>query len=364
MLLLRNLNDSLAVVITCHRYEEYLPDALHSVLNQSITPNEIIIVDDKPDQLSPTKVEQILNNYLWPNIKYIRTEAGDPLKAREAGYQASTSKYLCFLDADDMLGEHYLREGLNSIISTKAAVIYSDIEYFGQEERTTSFAENIPPNRIDITNFLHVGCITSRETIQTSQAFHHPPISTNYQEDWFFWRKILGLGYQITKQHGIYRVRVHGKNRSQNLLRDVGYYGLRGIEAATITFAIKSENPKRFHIDRQSWPLTQIHAIFYNSVNPPNCPSLSIVSSTDHINHAARVADTDYIFYCNSAIKYPPDICERLLRSMNSTIAGVHNLNYELYDCTMVVSKILKGHPQIPNDLVFPNGERLCYVDI
>ena len=351
MLLVRSLSDSLAVIITCRHYEHFLTEALDSVLQQSVTPNEIIIVDDKPDQ-TPTKCQEILRHYRWPNLKHIRTEFGDPLKAREAVFQASSSKYLCFLDADDHLGESYLQSGLEQLTSTNASAVYSDIKYFGTEERTTHFRENMPPSRISLGNFMHVGCLVTREAIQTADAFNHPPVG-EYQEDWMFWRKILHTGYQITKQRHLYHARLHDTNRSNGLQDRIGYYGMRGIKAATITFAGLHNNHSitdhwgsgDLFINKQDWPQDQIHLILYGTDNGQGLHAFcdyTISSHPDRINHAARTADTDYIFYYDESLQYPENICEQLLRQLDDTIAGAHNTQYDQFKCTIVASTIMK----------------------
>lgn len=365
MLLVRSLSDSIAVIITCHQYEHFLPEAVDSVLLQNVMPNEIIIVDDKPDQ-SPTKCQQVLKQHQWPNIKYLRTDFGNPLKAREAGFQASSSKYLCFLDADDHLGEGYLQRGLDRLTSTNASVIYSDIEYFGAEERKTAFPNDIPPSRVSIVNFMHVGCLVTRDAILSADAFNHPPL-TEYQEDWMFWRKILHIGHHVAKQDGRYRARVHDQNRSKDLLATIGYYGLRGIEAATITLAglceYEHDGVNQLFVTKQNWPFNQIHLTLYNPKEHHSAPcDYSIVSSTDRINHAARTADTDYIFYYNESLEYPSDICKKLLQNMNVNIAGVHNTAYDLFDCTMVVTAIMQEHVCDGNHLKFRKGEQVIYI--
>lgn len=358
MLLLRNLNETLTVIITCHRYEHYLPEAIESVLRQSVIPNEIIVVDDKPEQ-TPTKCQAVLTNYNWPNIRYIRTDHGDPLLARKSGFEASHTKYICFLDADDQLGEDYIAAGIDRFSETDASVVYSDIEYFGKQNQLVPIPREIPTCQISISNFLHVGCLVTAEAIQTADAFNHPPLN-NYHEDWFFWRKILHLGYRITKQSGLYRARKHNHNRSQNLEQH-GYYQTRGLEAATITFAGSTPQTENLLVNKQDWPLSQIHLILYNQnkCQQIRC-SHTISSCTDLINHAARIADTDYIFYYNESLQYQADICESLLRQLNYNIAGVHDTRYNPFECTLVSAPIMKT--KICQQGIIPKDLRVLYV--
>ena len=368
MLLIQSPGDSIAVVITCHNYEYLLSEAIDSVLQQSIIPDEIIIVDDKPDQLyygqSPiTKCQQVLESYQLLNLKYVQTDFGDPLKAREAGFLASSSKYLCFLDADDQLGEDYLRKGLERFANTHAAVIYSDLEYFENEQRIVAFDEHLSLCNVDICNFMHVGCLVAREAIQTADAFNHPPLEF-YHEDWMFWRKILQAGYHVAKQTGLYRARKHATNRSAILRKkfetspDTGrriayYYTVRGIPAATIAFVSHyDQNPKQLFVTKQNWPLNQIHLILYSQDRNISAPcDYSIISNSERINHAARIANTDYIFYYDESLEYQPDICKQLLLHMNTTVVGVHDTRYDIFKCTMVATQMMKENVYNGSDI-------------
>jgi len=82
-----------SVVITCHNLERFLPDAVRSVQEQSVT-TEIIIVDDA----STTPVMPIPGTLLLRPNENLGLSA-----ARNYGAAQATGRYILFLDADDML---------------------------------------------------------------------------------------------------------------------------------------------------------------------------------------------------------------------------------------------------------------------
>lgn len=334
MLLVHQIYGSLAVIIPCHKYEHWLPEAIDSVLSQEI-PVEIIVVDDCPEggltPYHPTKCEKVLEKY--PNVKRVETECGDPLLARKAGFDASDSEYVIFLDADDKLGEGYI-EGALQLAST-ADVIYSDIQYFGDNrlpdglgDDRTDFPSNINPGRIALGNFLHVGCLTRRKVIEAAHAFEHPPL-TDYHEDWYFWRKILSAGFTIHKQNGLYYARHHDSNKSAPLQK-LDYYQTRGTAGDSITFC-NFQKTNRFK-QEQEWP----------NVFVPQFPD-HIKSRLDYINHTIRTAWTDFIFFYDEKFYPAPDVCEYLLRKMNSQVAIAHDTNFDFLHCTMVATPMVRG---------------------
>jgi glycosyltransferase involved in cell wall biosynthesis len=324
MLLVHEAHKSLTMIIPCHRYEHWLPEAINSVLSQGIT-LEIIVVDDLPDS-HPTKCEKILHDY--PTVKRIETNHGNPLRVRQAGFDACDSEYVCFLDADDKLGEGYIEEALQLITTTD--VIYSDIQYFGNKSTRTDFPNNINPGRIALGNFMHVGCVTKRKVIEAAHAFNHPPL-TNYHEDWYFWRKIITAGFSIKKQRGLYHARQHDHNRS-TLLKDSDYYQTRGTAGDSITLCnFHNQNNGEFR-RTQTWP----------KAFTIECPN-HVKSRLDYINHILRTAWTDFIFFYNENFCPPPSTCEYLLRKMNSQAAIIHSTDFAFLDCTIIATPMIRG---------------------
>ena len=87
---------SISVVIPTFNRLIYLERAIKSVLNQTISVNEIIIVDDGSDDGTS---EFIHSNY--PNLKYIFQSNSGVSAARNTGIKAASSNWIAFLDSDD-----------------------------------------------------------------------------------------------------------------------------------------------------------------------------------------------------------------------------------------------------------------------
>ena len=102
-----NASPKISVIITAYNLEEFLPDAIESVLSQKETDWELIIVDDH----SPDKCGRIADRYGRenPKIKVIHNRENVYLaEARNIGCRMSSGKYIIPLDADDMLGDDAL----------------------------------------------------------------------------------------------------------------------------------------------------------------------------------------------------------------------------------------------------------------
>ena len=86
------------VVPTCNR-AAVLPTALGSVLSQTETDFELIVVDDG----STDGTEAVVRALDDPRIRYLRQERAGVSSARNAGAVAARGEYLVFLDDDDEL---------------------------------------------------------------------------------------------------------------------------------------------------------------------------------------------------------------------------------------------------------------------
>jgi len=86
-----------SVVIPCYKQAHFLPEALKSVLAQTYSSVEAIVVDDG----SPDNTAQVAA--LFPGVNYVRQQNRGIAEARNAGFRASQGNYVIFLDADDRL---------------------------------------------------------------------------------------------------------------------------------------------------------------------------------------------------------------------------------------------------------------------
>jgi len=93
-----------SVVIPAYNQAEYLPSAIQSVLDQSLSDWELLIVDDG----SKDATAEVVSDYQDTRIHYIYQENKGLPGARNTGIRQASGEYLAFLDADD----YYHREKL------------------------------------------------------------------------------------------------------------------------------------------------------------------------------------------------------------------------------------------------------------
>jgi glycosyltransferase involved in cell wall biosynthesis len=108
----------ISVIIPCYNHARYLPDAIKSVLEQTYSPVEIIVVNDG----SVDDTEAVARRY---PVSYISQPNSGLSAARNKGIDNSTGEYLVFLDADDWLYKDALATNYNYLQQNPQAVFVS-----------------------------------------------------------------------------------------------------------------------------------------------------------------------------------------------------------------------------------------------
>lgn len=91
------MNPTVSVILPTFNRAALVMQAIQSVLNQTVAPCEIIVVDDgSTDETRETVTA------LGERVRYIYRSNGGPAAARNSGIRASTGELIAFLDADDL----------------------------------------------------------------------------------------------------------------------------------------------------------------------------------------------------------------------------------------------------------------------
>ena len=130
-----------SVIIPLYNKAPYLEKALRSVMSQSFTDYEIIVVDDGSKDESASIAETILTEST-SKYQLIRQENAGVSMARNNGVAYSRGDYLCFLDADDWWSERFLERMDWLIREYPDAGIYGTNYYYVKNGRQRICVKN------------------------------------------------------------------------------------------------------------------------------------------------------------------------------------------------------------------------------
>lgn len=211
---------NISVIVPCHNYGRYLAECLTSIIEQSVKPAEILVVDDG----STDNTREVALRFADKGVHYIRAEHHDPLASRRLGARLTSGNILCFIDADDFIDPTYLESGIQHFLSEDTVgLVYSDVEYFGW----LTGRENRPPSTessdLHLANFIHAGALVRRDALEVTDAFAREGVS-HAHEDWSAWRKIIDAGFIGVRQSSTYFYRQHAHNLSRTRIHGESGY--------------------------------------------------------------------------------------------------------------------------------------------
>ncbi|MEI4828900.1 glycosyltransferase family 2 protein [Bacillus sp. FJAT-53711] len=144
-----------SVIIPVYNCEKYISECLESVLNQTYTNIDIIIVNDG----STDRSEEIVNEYKEKDnrIVYYSQENSGPSEARNKGILNSTGEYLVFVDSDDTINKYYIELLIKQMISTGSDLVccgYKDISEYG----VLNYTDFNFDNNVSVHAFMDMVC--------------------------------------------------------------------------------------------------------------------------------------------------------------------------------------------------------------
>lgn len=126
----------ISIITASYNYAEFISEAIESVLAQTFSDWEMIIVDDGS---SDNSIE-IIKGYCKKDdrIKLFCHEKNQNLGLRSTiklGLSKSSGEYIAFLESDDLWTKDYLAEKMEKFNNfPQVSIIFNDIEPFGEEK--------------------------------------------------------------------------------------------------------------------------------------------------------------------------------------------------------------------------------------
>ena len=108
-----------SIITALHNKEAYIAETIRSVLAQSMSDWEMIVVENGSSDNGPEVVRQFSD----PRVRLVTSPKQGPGAARNFGLGLAAGEWILFLDADDLLEPDYLRERLSLTTSARQADI-------------------------------------------------------------------------------------------------------------------------------------------------------------------------------------------------------------------------------------------------
>ena len=176
-----------SVIVPCYNQASFLSDALDSVLAQTYTDWECIIVNDG----STDNTEEVAKTYIDKDSRfaYVHKNNGGLPSARNFGISKSTGDFILPLDADDLIGSSYLEKAISRFKSfPETKLVYCKAAKFGHVSGAWSLGE-YSYDAFIWKNMIFCSCIFRRADYDKTTGYNEN-MRFGY-EDWDFLLSLL-----------------------------------------------------------------------------------------------------------------------------------------------------------------------------
>ena len=181
---------SISVIITCYNNQATIAEAIRSVLAQSHSPQEVIVVDDGSGDDSLSAIEPFKEQ-----LALLTGRNGGPSAARNRGLQAANSEWIAFLDGDDAWHPDKLAIQLVALEAhPEAVMIATDWSRDPAELKAEQDAgiQRLYASHIAVLNRFQTSSVLAlRRAVERAGGFD-PHMDT--AEDWDMWLRVAKFG--------------------------------------------------------------------------------------------------------------------------------------------------------------------------
>ena len=160
--------EEISVIIPTYNRCDLLKRAINSVIKQTITPKEIIIVDNG----STDQTYQMVSS-LFPEINYFIEKKRGVSAARNKGILESKSKWIAFLDSDDAWKPTKLEKQMEYSVfnQDKYRIIHTDENWYRNKKFLNQLKKHKKSGGNIFKNSLQLCCISPSSVVLKKQIF-------------------------------------------------------------------------------------------------------------------------------------------------------------------------------------------------
>ncbi|WP_350270378.1 CDP-glycerol glycerophosphotransferase family protein [Brevibacterium sp. CBA3109] len=133
----RNLRPVLAVVVPAFNVENYLRECLNSVLGQSYSNLDVLIVNDGSTDSTGAIADEYARNH--KRVRVIHQQNAGLGAARNAGLTHSTSQFITFVDSDDTVPPGTYERAMTTLAGTGSDVCIASVSRFDSRNKWLPF---------------------------------------------------------------------------------------------------------------------------------------------------------------------------------------------------------------------------------
>lgn len=184
------MKELVSIIMPAHNTEQYITQAIESVLAQTWKEWELIIVDDSSSDRTHEIAETYAQKHIQIRVFQNKRNLG-PAQTREKGINLAMGLWIAFLDSDDCWEARKLEIQLDVARHQKADFLFTGSSFMDENGNSLS-GQLFVPERIGYRQLLKQNVIScSSVLIKKELLFRFPMEAGRFHEDYLLWLRIL-----------------------------------------------------------------------------------------------------------------------------------------------------------------------------
>lgn len=212
-----------SVIMPAYNCEKYIAASIKSVINQSYSTWELIIVDDCSKDNTTLVIEEYAEKY--SNIKLIKHKVNSgSAAARNTAISEANGRYIAFLDSDDLWYPDKLDKQIHFMIDNGYFFTFTGYETFSSENNNAISVFSVPKS-INYDQYLKNTIIGNLTVILDRWNIPNVHVEYGELEDVLTWMHFLKKGYTaFGLNQTLARYRVYATSKSGNKVKNAIRY--------------------------------------------------------------------------------------------------------------------------------------------
>lgn len=242
-----------SIIIPVYNQEKYLAETLRSVIHQTYSNWECILVNDGSTDNSATIINKLLTQD--NRFHFINSENKGVSNARNLALKQIKGDYILFLDGDDLIHPDKLQQAISNFeTKTDLSIVFNTTNYFQDTIENTLYPMEIDADLLNFSDMLLYWnekiIIPIHSAIIKKSLFEGIEFNTDLtaQEDWLVW------------------LRLFQKNPKVLVLDSVLSYYRKHNTSRTQSFSLEEDHFKALkifekYIDAESYKMLLLHQV-------------------------------------------------------------------------------------------------------
>lgn len=200
-----NTDSLISVIIPVHRFHDHLYSSIRSILNQSYSNIEILIIDDSLD----SKFTDFISEFLDNRLKIVLGNQMGLSAALNLGISNSAGKYIARMDSDDIASPDRLSKQLSYLILNDLDICGTNIELFGAYKQKVIFPESDQSIKFQMLFSCPIAHPSILGKIELFKKYNYD-ITITAAEDYNLWARMSNDGVKFGNcQETLLKYRIH-----------------------------------------------------------------------------------------------------------------------------------------------------------